>query len=109
MNLISFRIIVPSKKHPEVAKILTRMAEKTRVESGCLACNIYRDIQDKRALVLEEIWNSDEEIINHLRTEEFRHVLLVAEIALEKPQVRFCKVIPGDGMQRIEKLRGLNE
>lgn len=109
MNLISFRIIVPPKKRSEVAKILTRMAERTRVESGCLACNIYRDIQDKRALVLEEIWNSDEEIINHLRTEDFHYVLLVAEIAMEEPQVRFCKVIPGDGMQRIEKIRGCSE
>jgi len=39
--------------------------------------------------MLEEIWRSKEDMDIHPRSDEFRNVLLVLEMALEDPEIRF--------------------
>ena len=43
----------------------------------------------KQVLVLEEVWRSEEDLDLHLRSEEYRNLLLVLEMALEQPEIRF--------------------
>jgi quinol monooxygenase YgiN len=106
MILATFRMIIPPEKHGEVSKILTRTSERTRVEHGCISCHFYSDLQDKRGVVLEEVWKTNDDLVHHLRSDDFRDVLLVVEIALEAPEILFSNVIPENGMETIEKVRG---
>jgi hypothetical protein len=43
---------------------------------------------------------------NFLRTDEYHKVLILMEIALEKPEIRFDTVLASDGIETVEKARG---
>ena len=45
MLLATIRMVVPPDKRAEAVQILNAMAERTRVEPGCLSCRIYHDEQ----------------------------------------------------------------
>jgi quinol monooxygenase YgiN len=101
----TIRIVTDPEKQEEVFAILRLMAERTRVESGCIACWIYRDVQEDRSLMFEEIWNNEEELNRHIRSDEYRKVLLVLDMAVEMPEIRFETVSHVTGMETIEKAR----
>ena len=93
------------QKVREVLGILRSVAERTRVEPGCISCRIYRDDQDDHAILIEEFWKSQEELDRHLRSTEYRNVLLVVEMAREKPEISFCEFSGSTGVETIEKAR----
>jgi quinol monooxygenase YgiN len=98
-------MVLPSEKQTEVLQVLSPMAERIRLEAGCLACNIYQDVRDRRVIMLEEVWRCEKEMERHLRSEQYRNVLLVMEMALEPPEVSFKKVSRSSGVETIERAR----
>ncbi len=101
----SIRLTLASEKLAEVVGILRAMAERTRVEPGCLAFNAYQDLQDGQVLMLEEVWKSPADLGRHLRSEQYRKVLLVMEMAGEPPEVRFHTIAHATGVETIEQAR----
>jgi quinol monooxygenase YgiN len=101
----TLRMVIPRARCGEVLRILNPMAERIRLEPGCLACNIYQDARDTRVIMLEQIWGSETEMRRHLRSDQYRNVLLVMEMALEPPEVRFNEVAHTTGVETIEKAR----
>lgn len=89
----------------EVLQILNPMAERTRLVPGCLGCNIYQDVRDGGVILLEELWRGEAEMGRHLRSDQYRNILLVMEMALEPPQVRFEEISCSTGVETIEKVR----
>jgi len=96
---------MPGQKAKEAMEILRSVAERTRVEPGCISCRIYRDDQEEHAILIEEFWRSQEELERHLRSAEYRNVLLVVEMAHEKPEISFCEFSGSTGVETIEKAR----
>jgi quinol monooxygenase YgiN len=101
----TIRIVTSPENHDEAFAILYSMAQHIRVESGCIACRVYQNAHEDRALLFEEIWKSEEDLNRHIRSDEYRHVLLVVEMAVEKPEIRFETVSHVTGMETIEKVR----
>jgi quinol monooxygenase YgiN len=100
------RIVTGAEKREEAFEILRSMAERTRVESGCITCRIYRDTQEELSIMLEEIWKDEEDLNRrHLRSDEYRNVLLVMEMAVEQPEIRFETIARTNGIEIIEKAR----
>ena len=99
------RIVTDAGKREEAFAILRSMAERTRVESGCIACRIYRDAQEEHSIMLEELWKDEEDLNRHLRSDEYRNVLLVMEMAVEQPEIRFETISRTNGIEIIEKAR----
>ena len=105
MVLSTIRMIISPKKRDEALKILKSTAEQCKVHSGCLGCYIYEDVQEDNVLMFEETWRNEEDLGQHLRSEGYRNVLLVMEMALKHPEVRFNTVSISTGMETIEKAR----
>jgi len=101
----TLRIVTEQEKREDAFAILRSMAERTRVESGCLSCRVYRDAQENGSLMFEELWKNEEDLNRHIRSDEYRNILLVVEMAIEKPEVRFETVSHVTGMETIEKAR----
>jgi quinol monooxygenase YgiN len=108
MILARVRMVMPSEKFGEAVRILVRMAERTRVEIGCDRCHVYQDTGETHAIMLEEAWKSDEELDHHLRSDGFRDVLVVMEMALEPPEVQFSAIARVDGIERAKAARSLS-
>ena len=86
-------------------KILKSTVEGNRILPGCLSCRIYEDIEEDNVILYEEMWESQEELERHLRSDEYRKVLLVMEMALHHPEVGFNTLTSSTGIETIEKAR----
>jgi len=101
----TLRMAIPRDRRGEVLQILNPIVERIRLEPGCLACNIYQDVRDARVIMLEELWRCEVEMGRHLRSDQYRNILLVMEMALEPPEVRFDEVSRSTGVETIEQAR----
>jgi quinol monooxygenase YgiN len=101
----TIRMIIPAKKRDDALKILRSMAEQCRDDPGCLSCHIYEDLQEKNVLMIEEIWRAGEDLDLHIRSEEYRNLLLVMEVAPKQPEIRFDIISSSTGIETIEKAR----
>jgi quinol monooxygenase YgiN len=106
MILSTVRITMRPEKRDEALKILRSTARQSRMRPGCLSCHIYVDAQEDNSLMVEEIWRSETDLEHHLRSGEYRNVLLVMEMARKHPEVRFNTVSTSTGIETIEKARG---
>ncbi len=105
MILATIRMIIPPKKRDGALKILRSVVERCKGDPNCLSCHIYRDLEEKGVLVIEEIWRAEENLDLHLRSDEYRNLLLVLEMALKQPEIRFDTISSSTGIETIEKAR----
>ena len=101
----TIRMLIPPKRRREVLEILTSLAERFSFETGCISCRIYQDVEVEPMIMLEQLWMTGEDLERHLRSEEFRKVLLVLEMSRESPEIRFEEISRSTGMETIEKAR----
>jgi len=100
------RMTIPPPKIPAVMAILRPVVELCRDDPGCLSCHLYEDLQEKNVLMLEEMWRTEDELNLHLRSDEYRNLLLAVELALKRPEIRFDTISSSAGIEIIEKARG---
>jgi quinol monooxygenase YgiN len=98
-------MLLPHQKRGEALKILRSIAEQSRIQPGCLSSRIYGDLEEENVLMIEEMWRDQEALGHHLRSEEYRNLLLVAELALECPEIKFETIAGSTGIETIEKAR----
>ncbi len=106
MLLATIRMVIPPEKRAEAVQILNSMAERTRVRPGCLSCRIYHDEQVEAVFMLEELWETQESLDRHLKSDDYRNVLFVTEMAVEPPEIKFRTISHSAGLEIIEKARG---
>ena len=99
------RMVIPPHKRLEALEILNLVAERTRVQAGCLTCRIYHDEQVEAVFMLEEVWEAQGDLDRHLRSNDYRNVLLVTEMAIEPPEIKFQTISHSAGVEIIEKAR----
>jgi quinol monooxygenase YgiN len=99
------RMLIPLEKQSEALDILGSMVEQTQFEPGCISSRLYRGVEDVRAIMLEELWASDEDVQHHLQSDKYRKILLVVEMAEEPPEIRFDTIDHSTGVERIEQAR----
>ncbi|MDH4230458.1 MAG: antibiotic biosynthesis monooxygenase [Nitrospirota bacterium] len=105
MIIATIRMMIPPQKYDEAVKILRSVVETCRDTSACLGCHFYEDLQENGVLMLMEVWNSEEDLTLHLRSDEYLNLLLVLEMAVKKPEVRFDTISRSMSIEAIEKAR----
>ena len=105
MVLATIRMTFSSKKVGEALRILRSMAEQSRVQPGCLSCQVYRNGQEDNVLMFEQQWNNEADLERYLRSDDYQKVLLLLEMAMKKPEIRFDTVLSSRGIEAIEKAR----
>jgi quinol monooxygenase YgiN len=101
----TIRMLIPPQKRGEGLKILRSVVELCRDDPGCLGCHIYRDLQEKNLFMLQQVWTSEEDLDLHIRSDEYRNLLLVLEMAPKQPEIRFDTISSSTGIETIEKVR----
>jgi quinol monooxygenase YgiN len=97
----TIRMLFPVERETEALEILSSMSEQIKVEPGCIDCRLYRGIQSPNAILFEQSWNREEDVLKHLRTDRYAKILLVLEMAMEPPEVRFDCIHRSHGMEFI--------
>ena len=101
----TIRMLIPLNKQSEALEILEMVKVQTQFEPGCISTRLYLGVDEARAIMIEELWTNEEDMSRHLRSEEYRRVLLVVEMAEERPEIRFDTIRHSSGVETIEKAR----
>ena len=72
------------EKHLELKQTLEALMESTRKEKGCLSHNVFKDIENDNSLSLVQLWQSREDLDDHLRSDRFT-VLMGTQSLLSRP------------------------
>ena len=105
MILATVRMTFSRKGFGEALTILTSMAEQSKVQPGCHSCEIYRNGEMDNVLMLQQLWRDEESLQAYLRSEEYRHLLLILETGITPPEIRFDTISRSTGIETIEKAR----
>ena len=106
MVIFTLRIVTTPQSRVEVVRTLSAQLDPTRVQPGCLRCDLYRDVEDQGTVTLVEEWESQADLDLRLRSEEYRTVLAAIELAHEPPVMHFDTVIRRGGLEIVVSARG---
>jgi quinol monooxygenase YgiN len=101
----TIRVLVSPKQRKEALMILGSIIEQTKLEDGCISCRLYQDVHQEGALMLQQLWSSEKDLHRHLRSNRFHTVLLVVEMAVEPPEIRFESIATSAGVEVIQQAR----
>jgi quinol monooxygenase YgiN len=105
MVISTLRILTAPRARAEVVRTLVAQLGLTRVQPGCLKCDLYQDVEDSEVITLVEEWDSQAELSLHLRSEDYRAVLAAIELSREQPEIHFDTVIRRAGLEMIVAAR----
>jgi len=88
--------------------LLRSLIGPTRVETGCMSCHLYQDVNDQYAVTWMEQWSSQDDLNCHLRTPQYKRILAALDMSDVQPEIRFDTVVETKGMQLIQEARGVN-
>lgn len=105
MVISTLRIVMAPRRRAEVLKTLTAQLGPTRVQPGCVRCDLYRDVESPDVITLVEEWGTQPELDSRLRSEDYRAVLEAIELSTEEPVLHFDTVIRRGGLEIVASAR----
>ncbi len=105
MVLATIRVTFSARKVNEALRVLRSMAERSRIQPGCLGCWVYRNGQEDNVLKFEQQWSNETDLECYLRSDDYRQLLVVLEMAIARPEIRFDTISSSTGIETVEKAR----
>jgi len=105
MIIESVRIVVTTTKREQVRRALAAWAGPTAVESGCISCRVLQESSNLDALCYEAQWRNRDDLLQHLRSDHYKRLLILMELGSEAPLVEFHTVTETKGLDLIEFAR----
>lgn len=101
----TIRMLIPLSKQSEALEILGSVSAQVQFEPSCISSRIYRGVDEVRSIMIEELWVNEADFLHHLNSDVYYRVLLVIEMAEERPEIRFDTIAHSSGVETIEKVR----
>ena len=92
MALVIIRMKVVPEKRLELSQTVASLSGSIRAEKGCRRCDFCQSIEDENRLFLIEEWDTQENLMIHLKSERFR-VLRGAMNLLGEPYELMCHTV----------------
>lgn len=85
--------------------LLVSAIGRTEAKPGCLECMATRDAAAEDRVRYSEEWTSKSAFQRHLRSEEFRRVLVAMDMCTEEPKVVVGSLSGRSGMAHLRAMR----
>ena len=105
MIVFSLTVSVAPSGHADFLSSVGALLEPTRVVPDCIACRLYRDVEDPNAFTLVEEWASQAALDRHLTSNAFKTLVAAMESSARPPAIRFDQVEHRAGIEVIEAAR----
>ena len=105
MIILTIRMTVQPRNRSAVLNVIRPMLGPTSVETGCAGCRMSADVDDENVLMFSEEWDTQKNLERHVRSNGFRDLLSVLDLASEPPEVRIHTVTEARGMEVIRAAR----
>ncbi len=100
-------IDVIEDKQNDIIRLVRSLIEPTRVETGCVSCHLYGEVDKPNTVTWVEEWRAENDLKRHLGSPQYRKILMALDMADAEPEVRFDTVVKTADMQLIAEARGV--
>ena len=101
MILVIIRMKVLSEKHMELSQAIVSLIGSIRTEKGCKRCDFCQGVEDENRLFLLEEWDTEENLMSHLKSGRFRVLRGAMNLLKEPYEMMFHTVFHPAGMEEI--------
>ena len=101
MILVIIRMKVFSEKHLELSQTIASLSGSIRMEKGCRRCDSCQSVEDENRLFLLEEWDTQDNLMTHLKSEHFRVFRGAMSLLSEPYEMMFHTVFHPAGMEEI--------
>lgn len=98
-------IVARPDNQGELGKALCSLLGPTQVEKGCLSCLLYQAWSNPNVLYIESRWETNADLIKHIRSDNYKRLILLMELGDEAPTVEFLTVTEVKGLEFIKDVR----
>jgi len=92
---------VLSEKRMELSQTIAALSGSIRMEKGCRHCDFCRSMEDENRLFLLEEWDTEENLMTHLKSEHFRVLRGAMNLLKEPYEMMFHTAFHPAGMEEI--------
>jgi quinol monooxygenase YgiN len=92
--------VLPEKRM-ELSQTIASLIGSIRTENGCNRCDFCQSIEDENRLFLLEEWDTQENLMTHLKSERFRVLRGAMNLLREPHEMVFHTVFHPEGMEEI--------
>ena len=96
---------VSPEKTADIISIINSISGPLVVESNCKRFDLYSNVKNDDSLLLFEVWDSEEALEDHIRSDDFSKILAIMEMSVQPPEISFNTISKSAGIEFIEKLR----
>lgn len=100
------RMVFSVSSREEALRVLRGLVGPVRSHPGCLATRLMQDVDDERVLTWVDQWRRREDHERHVRSDAFRRLLAVMDLAAEPPTFEVDDVSRRRGFEVVEELFG---
>src|SRR5271157_5432068 len=108
MIIEQLSIFAPKGKRQQVGSALASLLGPTQVRPGCSKCRLLQSWQDPDELVVEANWETAEDLISHLQSDNYKRLLLLMELSPVPPVLEFWTVQEVSGLELVQTARGVS-
>ena len=105
----SLRITASPERRDEIVQTFRALLEPTEVKRGCLGCRFYQDVADENALTYVEEWQTQDDLELHLRSDQYRKLLVLIDLSTTPPELRFHTISQTSGIEYLATVRTLED
>jgi len=95
----------PSRAVDHAVRLLLSVKGNIQAKRGCRACGVGMEADDSGLVHYREEWESAEAFRQHVRSEEFRRVLIAMDMCCEEPRIVVGNLSGHIGMAHLRTLR----
>lgn len=106
MLALRLHVVFTPKTIAEASSVLRSLIGPVRAEPGCRATRLLTDTGREGELIWVEEWVGIDDFEQHLRSQAFRQILAVIELADAPPEIEIDDVNSRRGFELIEELLG---
>ena len=106
--MIELRLVLkaPPNKTRILIAALQALAKCARIESGCMAVEVYKTAVGSRYICYEEIWESEAALRRMIASRHFSQLAALMELSSEPPSCEFRFISQTCGLGFAEQVRG---
>jgi quinol monooxygenase YgiN len=98
-------VVADPSKIGEICDAFSSLMGPTQALRGCLRCELYTGWPRANTVLLESLWKTREDLIQHLQSDRYKSFLQLVETSLEQPVIEFFFVSRRDGLEVVEEAR----
>src|SRR5687768_6601143 len=98
-------IVAQPNRREELVRGINALIESSRLDSGCLHCQLYADVTDPDVLTLVEEWATRTDMERRLRSTAYGYLLQLMEASREPPETVFHTITDTSGLETIRQAR----